>query len=816
MISDIGIFIAEKGKPIHQPTAMFKSYLNIAWRNMLRNKVYTLINLAGLTLGLTCAILVFCLVHYHLSFDNFHHHKDRIYRVVSETTFDMDDYSQGIPTPFGRAFRNDYDFAEKLSMRVIRGNMLITFNRGNTLQKFKENISYVEPDFFDIFNYPLAEGDARQLIADPHNALITEKLAHKFFPSETAVGKQFTVNGKDVFTVAGILKNIPVNSDNQQQVYLSFQYYLNKHPWQASDSSWGGISSSMQCFMRLKPSVKAADVEKQFPAMIHKYCSPGDAQHYFFFMQPLSDIHFNTLYDGELEKKYLWALAFIGLFLIATAGINFINLATAQSLNRSKEVGVRKTLGSSSAQMRIQFMAETAFLVLLAIVLSIGLAWLVLPSFNNLFSVHISLQLLDGLQLAGFIALLFVLVSLLAGYYPGLLLSRFRPVEALKGKITQKQVGGMSLRRGLIIMQFAIVQFMIIGAIVVARQMRYAIHSDLGFNKEGIVLLDMDIPGLKPPALHTFRNRLMQVAGVSEVSFCATPPLSEGNNWHDFRYNNRPKEEPFQVNGKHGDWQYLHMFGLQLVAGRNFYPSDTVNGYLVNETMVKKLHLASPADALGKTLRMTGVAAPIVGVVKDFHDQNFHGSISPLCISGDSKEYYTCAVKIALQNKKAILASIQQLFTSSFPDYIYSYSFFDNDIATLYETETNLLQLIELFAAIAVLIGCMGLFGLVSFMATQKRKEIGIRKVLGATVPGVLWLFGKEFTRLVCIAFAVAAPCATLLMQHWLKDFVFRISIDAFVFLLAIGVTLVMAIVTMGYTSLRAATANPVKSLRSE
>ncbi|MFT3823554.1 MAG: ABC transporter permease [Chitinophagaceae bacterium] len=792
---------------------MFKNYFRIALRNITRNKIYTFINLTGLVLGIACTILICGLLNYHLSFDTFHKDKDRIFRVVSKTTFDTDDYSQGIQYSFGEAFKNDYTLAEKVAVRVKRGWQLVSFQSGGEQKKFKENMAYADPSFFEIFNYPLEEGNSSTAIASPNTAIITRKIADKFFPGTNAIGKQITTSSHQPYVITGVLKDIPDNSDNQAQIYLSIANFKKEYPWMASDSSWGTIASSIQCFVKLQPGKTKADAERVFPAIIKKYV-PSNADKYFLYMQPLDDIHFNTAYDGNIDKKYLWALGFTGLFLIITACINFINLATAQSLGRAKEVGLRKTLGSSRLQIFRQFMTETAVLVIIAIFLSCWLALMALPWVNQLFDTHISLQAIRLPYIIAFLLLLFSLVTLLAGYYPALVLSAFKPVQALKGRMALSSGTGFTLRKSLVVVQFVIVQAMIIGAIIVSKQMNYSLQSDLGFDKEGIVVLD--IPRPRADLVRTLRNRFTQIAGVEDVSFCYATPMGSSNDMDNFRYDNRPSKENFQINTKRGDNRYLSTFGLQLVAGQNLANSDTANGALVNETFVKRLNAKTPADVIGKTLDVNGYKMPITGVVKDFHNYDFHYSIDPICIYSYTDNYYTCAIKINMNNKATILPGLEKIWKETFPEEIYSHSFVDQDIANMYENENLLLHITRIFAGIAIVIGCLGLFGLVSFMAVQKTKEIGVRKVLGASVASVIWLFGKEFGRLLLIAFIIAAPAAWWLMHHYLQDFQYRISIGAGIFVATIGVTFLIAAITVGYHSARAALMNPVKALKNE
>ena len=794
-------------------TVMLQNYFRIAWRNITRNRLYTFINLTGLVLGIVCTILICGLLNYHLSFDNFHKDSDRIYRVVSKTIFDTEDYSQGIQYPFGEAFNKDYPLAEKVAMKVKRGTNLVSIQTGSEEKKFKENMAYVASDFFEIFNYPLEQGNASDAIANPNAAIITRKVADKLFPGTNAIGKQIITGNHQSFVVNGVLKDIPVNTDNREQIYLSLANYKMQSPWMASDSSWGAIASNIQCFVKLLPGKTKADAEKVFPAMIKKYV-PKNADKYFFYMQPLSDIHFNTLYDGKIERRYLWALGFIGLFLIITACINFINLATAQSFSRSKEVGLRKTLGSSRLQIFHQFMTETGVLVFIAIILSYWLALIALPWVNHIFNTQLAVHSIKALYIIAFLLVLFSTVTILAGYYPAMVLSAFKPVQALKDKMPSPSGTVFSLRKSLVVVQFVIVQVMLIGAIIVSKQMHYSLQSDLGFNKEGIVM--MDIPKPKTETVNTLRNRISQIAGVEDISFCYSAPMGNSNDMDDFRYDNRPLTESFQINTKRADERFLSTFGLQLVAGQNLKASDSATDVLVNETLVRRLNVKTPAEVIGKALQVNGHNMIIAGIVKDFHNYDFHYSIDPTCIYSSTNHYYNCAVKINLNNKASVLAGLEKVWKETFPEGIYNFSFVDQDIADMYETETQYLQITQIFAGIAIIIGCLGLFGLVSFMAIQKNKEIGVRKVLGASVMSVIWLFGKEFGRLILIAFVIAAPAAWWLMQHYLQDFQYRISIGAGIFIATIGITFLIASITVGYHSAKAALMNPVKALKND
>jgi putative ABC transport system permease protein len=796
---------------------MIKNYFKIAWRHLRRNKSYAFINIAGLTLGITCSILIFTLVRHQLSFDNFHSDAGRIYRVVTDIHHEDLSYTSGTPTPLGKALRDEYAFADQVARVRSFGSPLVSVNTGKDIHKFieKEGMALVEPEFFHIFNFPLVKGD-RSALNNPNTAFITERLAHKYFPGQEPMGKVLRIGNSMNFTVTGILKDIPVNTDRPQEIYLSYVNLKDLDSSLAGPSSWSGVNNNAQVFLLLKKGVTAAAVEKFFPRVMDKYYA-GTRGHdvYRFRLQPLADIHFNPNYSGVVEKRYIWALALIGLFLIATACVNFVNLATAQALTRSREVGIRKVLGGMRAQLFWQFITETALIALFATVLAFCLARQALPYVNQVLDMRLSIPIVADSWLMIFLIALLTGVTFLSGSYPGLILAGFQPVLALKGKLNQQHIGGFSLRRALVMVQFIISQLLIIITIVIAGQIHYSRKTDMGFIKDGIALLPVPTPD--KTKMDHLRNGLAAMTGVNSTSLCFTPPATTDNELDGFSFDNSPKPEPFNINVKNSDDRYIATFGLTLVAGRNFFPSDSAREFLVNETLVHKLNLKSPEDIIGKTIAIEeGARGTVVGVLKDFHNYSFKGEISPVCISQDHRTYDFCAVKLNLARAGGLLPAFEKLWTATYPEYNYTYTFMDDSIAEFYQTETTLLTLIETFAGIAILIGCLGLYGMVSFMAVQKTKEIGVRKVLGAGVPDILWIFGKEFLRLLILAFLVAAPIGGWFMHHWLQDFVYRIPLNAQVFLLALFATLMIAALTIGYRTLRSALTNPVKSLRSE
>jgi putative ABC transport system permease protein len=793
---------------------MLTNYIKIARRNIFRNKAYSAINVLGLALGIGCAIVIFSLITFHLSYDTFHSKKDRIYRITTEFHQDGISREPNVPQPMGVAFRNDYSFAEKVAMVYTRGGSLVSIPSAQGETRFKETVAFAEPELFDILDFPLIQGNKHKVLTEPNSAIITKRMADRFFGGQDPMDKIIRLDNQWDFRVTGILKDLPVNTDRQEEIYLSYPNLKDYHPWLAGDS-WGGLAGGMHCFLLLKPGVAPSDVDIALGQVSSRYYNEHDAKLYHFKLQHIADMHFDPELGGYVSRKNLWAMSLIGFVLIITACLNFINLATAQALGRSTEIGVRKVLGGQRGQLFWQFMTETALITILALAFAFAFAELSLPYVNQLLDIQLRISFKDVYLLA-FLPFLLLAVTLLAGSYPGLILAGFQPVMALKGKLSQKDVGGFTLRRGLVVTQFTISQLLIIGTIVIASQMRYSNQADLGFTKDAIVMLP--IPSREKSQISTLDSEMSRIAGVEMVTFCSRAPASTDWASVTVQYDSRTENEPFDISVKAADNQYVPTFGLQIVAGRNLQHSDTVREFLLNETAVKKFGVLSPEQVLGKKINigLNKSKGTIVGVVKDFHNKSFHENIAPICITSATIWYNHCAVRINPARLSATLGDIETLWKKTFPDQIYEYDFLDEQIARFYEMDNVMLKLIQVFAGIAITIGCLGLYGLVSFMAVQKTKEVGVRKVLGANVRNILWLFGKEFTRLLMLAFLVAAPLGWWMMSRWLDNFIYRIEMGPGIFVLAITATTFVALMTVGYQSLKAALANPVDSLRNE
>ncbi|MBK8392423.1 MAG: ABC transporter permease [Saprospiraceae bacterium] len=797
---------------------MINNYFKIAWRNVLKNKTIVGINVAGLALSLACCILIFSVVSYHLSFDNFHNNSDRIYRIVTEMHRDNIAYNPNVPSPLGKRLREDFNYGEQVSCIATFKEEVFVVRGPSENKKFKEEegLSFTEPNYFEIFNFPLLKGNIKTALIEPNTAIITQNAAQKYFGQEDAIGKTLWLNNNIALTITGILENLPENTYRKTEIYASYSTFKQYDEWLAGEDSWGGIASGVESYILLRPNVDPAQVEKSMQPYVKKF-RPNSSNVHHYKLQPLADIHFNADYHGAMERKYLWILSIIGLFLIATACVNFINLATAQSLKRSKEVGLRKVMGSMKNQIFWQFLSETTLVVGVSIFIGLALSYLFMPFVNDFFQSKMSLNLFSDYRLPLFLLILGLVVILFSGFYPGLILAGFQPVAALKGKLSQQNIGGLNTRRTLIITQFAISQVLIIGIMVVMGQMKLTKKADLGFSKDAIVMVETGAEG-KALTLKTLKNQFKQIPGVEKVSICHEAPATIDIWNNSVKFDNSSEEVNFGTNMKAADEDYLSTFDLELVAGKNLHASDTVSEFMVNEAFTRKLNLKTPDDAIGKILSADGgsMVGPIVGIVKDFHERSFRDEIGAVAFMTSNDNYGNFAIKINMNDAKSTIENIEKVWNAQYPNEVFEYQFLDKNIAEFYHTEAMMLTLIQFFAFIALFVGCLGLFGLVSFMVVQKTKEIGIRKVLGSSLSDILLIFGKEFSFLIFIAFFIASPIGWYFMKLWLQDFEYRIEISPFYFLYTVGFTLTIALLTVSYQAIKAAVMNPVKALKTE
>jgi len=795
---------------------MLKNHLKITWRSLKKRKVFAFINIIGLALGFGCSILIFLFVNHHLNYDKFHHNSDRIFRMVTEQHRDDISYTASVPPGFANVFRTEYDYAENVAKAVRDYGKLIEVETNTQQIKFKQDVIFAEQDLFQIFNFPLTDGGNNISLLEPNTAVITKQMANKMFRNSNAVGKTFLLDNKKIIRITGVLEDLPKTSFIDAEIFVSFNTLINYFEFAAGES-WQGISGNLQCFTLLKPNQNPIQIEKVLTELVKKY-RPDNPNVHHYELQALGDIHFNANYGGSTDTKTLWTFSLIGLFLLLMACINFVNIATAQSVHRSKEVGIRKVLGSFKKQLFWQFMTETFIITFIALFLGLVLSFLVLPYFNFIFNLELSYEGLLNLKFFLFGGLLLLLVSLIAGSYPGILLARIIPILALKRKLSQNDTGGFKTRKVLVVAQFSISIILIIATIIISKQIEYAVNSDLGFDKTAMLMVNLP-EELELEQMKGLKERMKSLSGAEKITACFASPGASWMNWGtNMTYGNRPEQEPFGIQAKLADEDYLNTFGLELVAGRNFIPTDSIQEIVVNEILVKKLGLAFPDELIGKKVSLNGgnIKANIVGVIADFHDQTLYENINPVFIAPDPSNYGELAVKINTENARGTLEGIEKLWTEAFPKYMFEYNFLDNRVAEFYKKEQQFLDLTKLFSLLAIIIGCLGIYGLISFFVVQKTKEIGIRKVLGGSIQNILVLLTGDFLKLILIAGLIASPIAWYFMNNWLQNFNYRTKISWWVFGLAIGGLVLITLITVSYQAIKAAIANPVKSLRTE
>lgn len=794
---------------------MFQNYLTVALRKLSKHRDYALLNVLGLGLSVGCSILIFTLIRHHLSFDTYHAKAERIARVLMDVKTETVMPFGGTPNPMAKALRAEAAIVEKAAMRSAEDEVLVSIpNATGGKDKYKEQgkFAWVEPEYLDILDLPLLRGDAAAL-AEPNTVLLSERMARKYFGESDPIGRTLRLDNQSDLRVVGILRDLPRNTDYRQEILASWAT-LKTIPGQAQSlDSWAGARGENYCLALLKSGHQVADLEPVIMEFRNTHPHPDSKDLFQYKVKPMLGLHFDTDYGRGMDKKHIWALGFIGLFLLITACVNFVNMATAQALTRIREVGVRKSLGSTRGQLFWQFMFETGLIVAVSLAVGFLLANLALPYLNTWLQEDLRFDAPLLMSVAGFMVALGAVLTFLAGFYPGLMQARFNPVISMKGGAVElPKAGGFPVRRVLITTQFAISQILIIGAAVVTAQMRYAQDADWGFRPGAI--LTLEVPD--SDKMKSLQQEISQIAGVKSVSLCYEPPASQSNNFTGVAYDKRPEPEQWLANHKSADANYLETFGLKLVAGRNLQPSDTIREFVVNEALTRKLNLASPDEILLKNIQIDGANGPVVGVVRDFHNWELSEPIAAIAFSTSSGNYQTCAVQLAPGNPTPALAQIRAIWERHFPENYYEHHFMDERLGEFLETETMILRLVRTFAGIAIFIGCLGLYGLAAFMVTRKRKEVGIRKTLGASVPGILWLFGKEYARLIIIAFVLAAPIAWWAMNAWLQDYAYRISVGAGIFGVSLLATFAVAALTVGAQSVRAALSNPVNVLRSE
>jgi putative ABC transport system permease protein len=786
--------------------------LKFTLRVLNRNKLFTFLNIAGLALGMAGGILVFQLVKYHLSVDAYHKNADRIYRAVVDLHLGdgQIERSKGSAYILHSTLKKEYPAIEQTAYLAHRP-LTIAIIENNNVRKYleKESAAFTNSDYFKIFDYEWETGTSA-VLDEPNKAVLTERYAEKFFGSQNPIGKSMKLENQQEVVVAGIIRDNPENTDLKTDIFVSLPTIKTLMPDYGYED-WGWIESSRETFVMLRSKDQKEAFEKQMPAFSKKYHG-ADSEVFKYHLQDLSDIHFNIDYGGKIKMSTIKLLLIIGVLMVIIACINFINLSTALSFKRHKEVGVRKTLGSSQRQIFWQFISETAVVATLSVILANSIAYLVAPFLSQWLKTPISMNLLSDVKLIGFILLLLIAIVFIAGFYPAMIIANFSPLKALKN-ITELPKK-FTLRKGLVVTQFSIACILIAVSILVVLQLDYLKSKDLGLRKD--MILHVNIPNPEADKLTTFKNQLLQQANIENISFFRTAPSSKTGSGGSIKYENRDWEK-FVARSKMADEAYIDTYGIKLVAGRKPVASDTLHELLVNEKMVKALGLKSPEAILNTKLLVGDLSktGTIVGVVADFNNTDLYTGVEPTVIMSSRSHYRYAAVQLKAYDPNMI-QNIARIWEKLYPDNVFEYSYFKEDIARFYEREELISNLTKTFAALSVFISCLGLFGLATFSIKQRTKEIGIRKVLGASVFSITTILSLDFLRLVFISILIAVPISYYFMAEWLKDFAYHISIQWWIFAATGIVAIVIALLTISYQAIRAALVNPVKSLKAE
>lgn len=807
---------------------MLKNYIKIAFRNLVKNKSYAFINIGGLALGIVCAFIIFLIIQFEYSFDTYHANYEHTYRLVQEKQEHGDvTFGTGVPYPLPRAFKEEFPQVEYIS--IVDANnppSVVLVDKENERRKYSlEGLSaqfaYVHPDYFNIFDYEWLLGDPETALDRPETALdrpetlvITQPVSKILFGNENPLGKTVALhpNHENEFEITGVVQEIPTNTN------LPFNMLGHARIPEWGVDNWGSVSSSTQLYFTLNDGNARQTVVSQLDNFVDKYGLENEGEKVTYHLQSLGELHFDTRYEvygNQTSKASLLALGLIGLFLLITACINFVNLNTAVAVKRSKEVGVRKVLGGTRGQLIRYFLIETGLITLISIIVCLLIADGTISYVSSFMDYGNGLTFVTDPSAWIFLGVILVAVTFLAGLYPSLVLSRFSPTQAIRNKITARYSKGLSLRRGLVILQFAISQVLIIATIVIWSQMNYVGSADMGFTKVGVV--EVPLPNATSAAKDQFRNGLRGKTAIENVSFSNTGTASSNIWGSDFTFYDDEIKESF-AQAKFIDEYFLSTYGVEIVAGEPIRKtaSDSVTQFLVNKTLAREMGYAGNlAGIIGKEISYWGNRAQIVGVVNDFNTYSLHQEIEPVILLIDDRQSQA-GIKINTSNIEDALSTIREAWTETWPDYVFSYQFLDDKIARFYEGERKSAQLINTFTLIAIFIGCLGLFGLVSYMAATRSKEIAVRKVLGAEIKDILKVFSTEFGWLIAAAFLVATPAAYYLMRQWLNDFAYRIDLGVEIFVLALVITFLIAVSTVGYKTLRAALANPVENLKSE
>jgi putative ABC transport system permease protein len=807
---------------------MLTNYIKIAWRNLIRNKVFSAINIVGLALGLATCLTISLFVLDELSYDRYNEKADQIVRVFFQGTMQGGTIKEAhVMPPTAQTLKANYPEVLEATRLRVAGSPFITYG-DKTFRN--QSVVYADSNFFQVFTLPLLQGNPKTVLLQPNTAVITQAMARKYFGNEDPIGKVLTIKSTNaVCKITGVIDKVPTNSHFHFDLFLS----MTSLP-EAQSTSW--LTSEFFTYLTLPKGYDYKRLEAKLPLTVEKYMGPqlqqsfGMSYNQFrqkgnnvsLHLQPLTDIHLHSTFGYDLtppgDSQYVYIFGAIALFMLLIACINYMNLSTAGASKRAKEVGIRKVMGSVWQSLTNQFLIESLLLTMIALALAIGIVYLALPLFNNLSGKELILNFGNDLWLLPGLLLLGILVGILAGSYPAFFLSSFKPIAVLKGTRFTGNRKSIGLRSGLVVVQFFISITLMIGTTVVYRQLNYIQNKKLGYEKEQVLVLPET--WLLDKKEEVFRDQLMQDPRVVNVSTSGYLPAGPSNNNNFFVYPENSATQLVKTLRYDVDYNYIPTLGMQIVAGRNFsklFGTDST-GVILNETAARTLGWGK--DALGHTIRRTdreGSKATyrVIGVVKDFHFRSLHEPISPL-VMVLGRNAGTVIVKVKTKDMTGLLASLENEWKKLTPDAPFTYSFLDKRFNDTYLAEQKTGRILGIFAGLTIFVACLGLFGLATFMAEQRTKEIGVRKVLGASVTSIVGLLSKEFLKLVAIAIVLATPVAWWAMDKWLQDFAYKIDISWWMFAAAGLLTVVIALLTVSFQSVKAALMNPVKSLRSE
>jgi predicted permease len=817
---------------------MIKNYLKIAFRNFWRNKTFSTINVLGLSIGISAALVIFLIVYYEFSFDKFEKDSDSIYRVVVEGKNGGEiNYSAAVPAPLGSAAETEMTGLEQtVPLFQFQGDATTTVSviRDNpdkpVVYKKQPNIIFTNRQYFEILPYEWLAGSPVTALQDPFAVVLTERRAQQYFPGVPAgdVVGRYIIYGDSLKTmVTGVVKDLNEHTFFTAGEFISLATVMHTA---LKDNFmmdvWNDWMAYSQLFVKLSKNNTVERAEVNMNSLLHKYnkeANKNPSHTMAFRLQPLSDVHFNYGSVGQrtAHKPTLYGLLAVAAFLLLLGCINFINLTTAQSAERAKEIGIRKTMGGSRKHLIFQFLGETFFVTLAATVVSVILTPFLLRVFADFIPEEVHFDLLHQPYVVLFLLLLGVLVSILSGCYPALVLSGFKPVSVLKNqRVGSNQTRRAWVRKTLTVSQFVIAQVFVMATVLVSKQIRFAINKDLGFKKDAIV--NFAVPrDTSMNNRYALLRKISAIPQVEKASIGFLPPASDGPAFTNIKYNNAKEDIKADVQIRWGDTNYLELYHIKLLAGRNVQQSDTIKEFIINEKYARLLGFQHPEDALNKQLDFNGKKMPVVGVMQDFHEQSLHAAIDPVVFAAFNERSGFFHIALKKQNAggtvwQAALSKMEKAFKEVYPQSDFSYSFFDESIAKFYKSEENTARLLKWATGLAIFISCLGLLGLAIYTTNMRTKEIGIRKILGASVANIISILSKDFVRLVLIAFAIAAPIAWWTIYNWLQDFVYRTTISWWVFVLSGISMLLIALITLSIQVIKTAVANPVAALRSE